>query len=146
VKAESSDYQAELEEVTEHLDLKSVIIKSQGKIVDDLAKSKADPKRLQDKLDDTHKTITELRATPLDQLLAAQDVTRGIKEKLNEAQDGIRTTAEELTYSRSENSKINVKLENSKSRKKVLEVQLSELIAISKMVEDPSNNNPQGSC
>ena len=33
---------------------------------------------------------------------------------------------------------------NLKSRNKVLEVQLSELIDISKMFEEPSNNNPPG--
>jgi hypothetical protein len=43
-----------------------------------------------------------------------------------------------------ENSKLNVMLEYSKSRNKDLEEYLSELIAICKMVEDPSNNNPPG--
>ena len=38
------------------------LLLSQGKLADDLAKSKADAKRLQDKLDDAHKSITELSA------------------------------------------------------------------------------------
>jgi hypothetical protein len=61
VKAESSNYQDELEEVRKQLDLKTAIIKSQGKTADDLAKSKADAKRLQDKLDDAFNTIAELK-------------------------------------------------------------------------------------
>jgi hypothetical protein len=104
VKAESSNCQAELEEVRKQLDLKTAIIKSQGKTADDLAKSKADAKRLPDKLDDAFNTIAELkvkvdRAIPLDRLLAVQAATRGTEEKLLEAKDEIQITGAELAYS-----------------------------------------------
>ena len=82
VKAESSNCQAKLEEARKQLDLKTAIIKSQGKTADDLAKSKADAKRLQDKLDDAFNTIAELkvkvdRSIPLDRLYAVQAAHKG---------------------------------------------------------------------
>ena len=39
------------------------------------------------------------KSMPFDWLFAVQEVTKGIKEKLREALDEIRTTAEELAYS-----------------------------------------------
>ena len=50
-------------------------------------------------------------------------------------------TSEEIAYSQPENCKLNVKLNNSESRINILEVQLSEIINISKMVYETSDNN-----
>jgi hypothetical protein len=122
------------------------IIKAQNNTADDLAKSEAEVTRLQNKLDDSLSTVTKLRdnlsqSVHLDKLCQALAVSRDLKGELEGAQDEARITAEELAYSRAEVSKLKVKLENSKCSNNILETQLSEVIALSKMVDEPSNNN-----
>ena len=107
---------------------KSDNIQAQCNTAADFAKSEAEVARLQIKLDDSRSTVKKLRdklgqSVPSEQLYQALADSKDLKNDLDEAQDDARVSAKELESSRSEVSKLTVKLKT----------QLSEVIALKKI-------------
>ena len=79
---------------SQQLELKCFIIKSQCKLADDLEHSKAQANRLNDMVNDNHKTIAELKTelegfVSRNKILAANDAKSNIRNKFQDAQNEI---------------------------------------------------------
>ena len=84
--------------------------------------------------------LVDLQTCSLENIaIVTHDAYINIESELLEAQNEIK----ELAYSHAENCKLNVKLNNSESKINVLEVQLSEILTVSKTVYETSDNNSE---